>query len=89
VNKRSMFLVLLMSTAPPAYAQNNSGSTPAQTTPNSGAGVQGMPGSKSGSAVRPDRSTNQLTGTAAQDASKVPGMPGNKSGPAVKSPNSK
>ena len=89
MNKRSMFLVLLMSAALPAYAQNNSGSTPAQTAPNSGAGVQGIPGSKSGPAVRSDRSTNQPTGTAGQDASKVPGMPGNKSGPAVKSPNSK
>ena len=89
MNKQSMFFVLLMSAAVPAYAQNNSGSTPAQTAPNSGAGAQGIPGSKSGPAIRSDRSSNQPTGTAGQDAFKVPGMPGNKSGPAVKSPNSK
>ena len=64
MNKQSMFFVLLMSAAVPAYAQNNSGSTPAQTAPNSGAGAQGIPGSKSGPAIRSDRSSNQPTGTA-------------------------
>jgi hypothetical protein len=46
----------------------------AQTTtaPNSGAGVPGLPGNKSGP-VRPDQSN-------------VPGLPGNKSGPALQPP---
>jgi hypothetical protein len=72
------------------------GTASAQTTPgsagssNSGAGVQGMPGNKSGPAVRSGSSTStQQTGSAGQDASKIQGMPGNKSGPAAKSPNSK
>ena len=73
-------------------AQTTSGSagTAAPTAPNSGAGVQGMPGNKSGPAVRSGNSTsNQPTGAATQDASKIPGMPGNKGGPAAKPPTSK
>jgi curli biogenesis system outer membrane secretion channel CsgG len=89
VKKISVVIALLLAGALPVYAQSSSGSTPAPTAPNSGAGVQGMPGNKSGPAVRTDRSTNQPTGTAGQDASKVPGTPGSKSGPAAKSPNSK
>ena len=49
-------------------------------TPNSGAGVQGMPGNKSGPAVNGKTSGEQSSG-ANQDTSKVPGLPGNKSGP--------
>jgi hypothetical protein len=87
VNKGLIAIALLV--ALPAYAQNSSGSAPTPTAPNSGAGVQGMPGNKSGPAARSDRNTNQPTGTAGQDASKVPGMPGSKSGPTAKSLNSK
>ena len=73
-----------------ASAQTTSGSAGSPTGPNSGAGVQGMPGNKSGPAVRSGSNTsNQQTGSTGQDASKVQGMPGNKSGPAVKSPSSK
>ncbi len=57
---------------------------------NSGAGIPGKPGGKSGPAVRPP---NTATGSAVtsdegrnQDAAKVPGLPGSKSGPAVKPP---
>jgi hypothetical protein len=54
----------------------------AQTT-GTCAGVQGMPGNKSGPAGK--NSTEQSGGTA-QDQSKVPGMPGNKSGPPAQKP---
>jgi EF hand len=56
----------------------------AQTTtaPNSGAGVPGLPGNKSGPAVRPGEQSNVRP-----DQSKVPGLPGSKSGPAQVSPN--
>jgi hypothetical protein len=56
----------------------------AQTTGNSGAGVQGMPGNKSGPAVKKNQN-EQSTGVS-QDQSKVPGLPGNKSGPAPEKP---
>jgi hypothetical protein len=49
----------------------------AQTSTNSGAGVPGKPGSKSGPAMTKS------------DQSNVKGMPGNKSGPAVKAPSQK
>jgi EF hand len=57
------------------------GSALAQTSPNSGAGVPGLPGNKSGPAVKP----GEVTGVR-PDQSKVPGLPGNKSGPAVQPP---
>jgi hypothetical protein len=58
----------------------------AQTTgsPNSGAGVQGMPGNKSGPAVKPQTPAGGQSSGVSQDQSKVPGLPGNKSGPAEK-----
>jgi hypothetical protein len=58
--------------------------------PNSGAGIPGKPGGKSGPAVKPP---NETTGSAVspdegrnRDVAKVPGLPGSKSGPAVKPP---
>lgn len=65
------------------------------SVPNSGAGIPGKPGSKSGPAMRPPSATtgsganpdNQRSGN--QDAAKVPGLPGSKSGPAASSPASK
>ena len=70
--------VLLLSAAlggPAALAQTT-------TAPNSGAGVPGLPGNKSGPAVRPGEQSNVRP-----DQSKVPGLPGSKSGPAQVSPN--
>jgi hypothetical protein len=61
---------------------------------NSGAGIAGQPGNKSGPSANSSAST---TGSATaspaqapsgQDAAKVPGLPGSKSGPAVRSPDS-
>ena len=69
--------VLLLGTlggAPAALAQTT-------TAPNSGAGVPGLPGNKSGPAVRPGEQSNVRP-----DQSNVPGLPGNKSGPALQPP---
>jgi hypothetical protein len=69
--------VLLVGTviSGPAFAQTTS-------TPNSGAGVQGMPGNKSGPAAKPQQNPSGQSSGVNQDPSKVPGLPGNKSGPA-------
>lgn len=64
---------------PAAFAQNAG-------APNSGAGVQGMPGNKSGPAAKPQAPAGGSSGVS-QDQSKVPGLPGNKSGPAQKPAN--
>jgi hypothetical protein len=59
---------------------------------NSGAGIAGQPGNKSGPpANSADGTTGSGTASTApspsgQDASKVPGLPGSKSGPAVRPP---
>ena len=86
----AIFALLPFVTAP-ALAQNApppSASTPSSA--NSGAGTPGLPGSKSGPAVRPSndgRATpNNQDANRNQDASKVPGLPGSKSGPAVRPP---
>jgi hypothetical protein len=59
---------------PVALSQNT-------TAPNSGAGVPGLPGNKSGPAVNPGKQFNVRP-----DQSNVPGLPGNKSGPALQPP---
>ena len=59
---------------------------------NSGAGIPGKPGSKSGPAAKSSPETtgsdmnDQNRAVRQQDSSKIPGQPGNKSGPAVKPP---
>jgi hypothetical protein len=90
-------LSVLSFIATPAFAQNAMPNQQQPAGPNSGAGIAGQPGSKSGPAVK---SPNSTTGSGAnsdnrpnerlgnQDAAKVPGLPGGKSGPAVKSPSS-
>jgi hypothetical protein len=79
------------STADGAAANAPSGS-------NSGAGIAGQPGSKSGPAVKSPNSTTgsgassdaqRSQGSGNQDAAKVPGLPGSKSGPAVKPPSAR
>ena len=62
-------------TGPAALAQTTG-------TPNSGAGVQGLPGNKSGSAAKPEQNPSGQSSGVSQDQSKVPGLRGNKSGPA-------
>ena len=85
----AILTVLPLVLTAPALAQNAQ-SQPQPTSPNSGAGISGQPGGKSGPAVKPSDAT---TGSGVdsgqgrnQDAAKVPGLPGSKSGPAVKSP---
>ena len=58
---------------------------------NSGAGIAGQPGNKSGPPANPSAGTTGSAGNApaqssTQDASKVPGLPGSKSGPSVRPP---
>ena len=76
---RIMTLLIAATTvigAPAALAQTT-------TATNSGAGVPGSPGDKSGPAVKPGEHNPTVSG---QDQSKVPGLPGNKSGPAPQKP---
>jgi hypothetical protein len=69
-------LLAVLLASPVAYAQSNS---------NSGAGVAGKPGSKSGPATT-NSGTGSANGSTSTDQSKVKGLPGNKSGPAAKAP---
>jgi hypothetical protein len=72
----AVLLVVAVVGGPAALAQTT-------TAPNSGAGVPGSPGNKSGPAVKPGEHNPTISG---QDQSKVPGLPGNKSGPAPQKP---
>jgi|SRR5262245_8787735 len=59
------------------------------TSPNSGAGIPGQPGNKSGPAAKkPETTGSDASSKPSQDVSKIPGKPGSKSGPADKSPSS-
>jgi hypothetical protein len=80
----------------PASAQNTAPTAGGQVTvpsgQNSGAGIPGKPGSKSGLAAKSSSETtgsdmnDQNRAVRQQDSSKIPGQPGNKSGPAVRPP---
>jgi hypothetical protein len=84
----AILTILPLALTAPALAQNAQQQQP--TSPNSGAGVTGQPGSKSGPAAKsPSATTGSGVGESRnQDAAKVPGLPGSKSGPAVKPPSS-
>ena len=73
----------------PALAQspNTTGQTSVPSAQNSGAGIPGQPGSKSGPAARPQGTDNGNTAVRQQDSAGIPGKPGSKSGPSAK-PNS-
>lgn len=80
----------LATPAATAFAQTTSGQNNGNVTlphGNSGAGVNGMQGNKSGPAPKASSTTgaNVDNGgrTGAQDAAKIPGKPGGKAGPAV------
>ena len=77
----SLIIAATVIGAPAAIAQTTA-------TPNSGAGVQGMPGNKSGPATKNsgDQSSGTTQSSGGQDTSKVQGMPGNKSGPPAEKP---
>jgi hypothetical protein len=55
------------------------------TPPNSGAGIAGQPGGKSGPAAKSTPGSDQRN-PATQDTSKIQGKSGSKSGPAVNPP---
>ena len=98
----AMFRLLMGATvlaivALPASAQTTAPSGGGQVTApsggqNSGAGIPGKPGSKSGPAVKPSGETtgsdmsDHNRAVRQQDSSKIPGQPGNKSGPSVRPP---
>jgi hypothetical protein len=72
---------------PSAFAQSPSQDNAEQRPNNSGAGVPGLPGNKSGPAHRPEGMTQDgHTPAPSPDQSNVPGLPGTKSGPAVRPP---
>lgn len=80
--------------APVVFAQTSKPDvSTAPSSQNSGAGIAGQPGSKSGPAAKSGGTVgtgagmNQQNPTVQQqDTSKVQGMPGNKSGPAARRP---
>jgi len=81
--------IALASFMPAAFAQNSQPNTPTANPPSSGAGVSGLPGGKSGPAVKSGTvgsSSTEDSTVRQQDATKVQGLPGNKSGPAEKQP---
>ena len=61
----------------------------AESNTNSGAGVAGKPGSKSGAAMTKSGPGSSNQSGTNPDQSNVKGMPGNKSGPAAKPPSRK
>jgi hypothetical protein len=89
-------LMLSVGTVTAAAQTANPSGTGQVTTPsgqNSGAGIPGKPGGKSGPPVRPPSATTGAGASSGeqhndavrqQDSSKIPGQPGNKSGPAAK-----
>ena len=58
------------------------------TKPNSGAGIAGQPGNKSGPAAKKPETTGSDANRPPQDSSNIPGKPGSKSGPVQRSPSS-
>jgi len=57
-------------------------------SPNSGAGIPGQPGNKSGPPVKKPETMGSDANRTPADSSNIPGKPGSKSGPAVRSPSS-
>jgi hypothetical protein len=71
---------------PSAFAQSPSQDNAGQRPNNSGAGVPGLPGNKSGPTHRPNGMNQDAHTGTSPDQSNVPGLPGTKSGPAVQPP---
>ena len=84
----TMPLVVLVAilVGPSAFAQSPSQDNAGKLN-NSGAGVPGLPGNKSGPAHRQSGMTQDAhTPGTSPDQSNVPGFPGTKSGPTVQPP---
>jgi hypothetical protein len=78
------FIDRVMHTVP-----GGSGQVTVPSAQNSGAGIPGQPGNKSGPAAKSSSATTgsgNNEGVREQDSAKIPGLPGSKSGPAVKPP---
>jgi hypothetical protein len=77
---------------PPSAQSTVPGGSGQVTVPsgqNSGVGIPGQPGNKSGPAAKSSSATTgsgNNEGVREQDSAKIPGLPGSKSGPAVKPP---
>ena len=82
-------VIMALPAAAQTTAPNPSGQNAAPTSPNSGAGIPGKPGNKSGPSVKPSPGAGGTTGSSAQDPSNIPGKPGSKSGPTQKPPAAK
>lgn len=90
----SVVALVVTISSPAALAQTQKPDvSAAPSAQNSGAGIAGQPGNKSGPAVKPGQGTigstapNQQNPTVQQqDTSNIKGMPGNKSGPPAKQP---
>ncbi|TMJ78006.1 MAG: hypothetical protein E6G79_23660 [Alphaproteobacteria bacterium] len=88
----SALAVALSTLALPAFAQTDKPNVSTPSAQNSGAGIAGQPGNKSGppakkGTVGSSSTSNPENPTASnQDAAKVKGLPGNKSGPPAKKP---
>ena len=81
-----LVVLVALLVGPSAVAQSPSQDNAAQR-PNSGAGVPGLPGNKSGPAHRQSGMTQDAhTPGTSPDQSNVPGLPGTKSGPTVRPP---
>jgi hypothetical protein len=90
VGPLALLIAALPVTAMGQTTSPNSQDRVTPTSPNSGAGIQGQPGNKSGPAAkRPGTTGSDVnSGTSTQDTSKIPGKPGGKSGPPARSPSS-
>jgi hypothetical protein len=94
--RRMIIAVALASVVlvPAAIAQHKeSDVSTAPSAQNSGAGIAGQPGGKSGPAAKPGTIGSGLSSSnqgnpavQQQDPAKIPGLPGNKSGPPEKQP---
>ena len=89
-----MAILALAISGPAALAQTtNPGVSTTPDAPNSGAGIAGQPGNKSGPAAKPGETVGSAAGAnqqnstdQMQDTSNIKGLPGNKSGPSAKQP---
>src|SRR5438105_3238374 len=90
----SAIALTLMVLSPAALAQTTQPDvSSAPSAHNSGAGIPGQRGNKSGPAVKPGETVGSSSTTEqrnlsvqSQDPSNIKGLPGNKSGPSVKEP---
>jgi hypothetical protein len=88
----AVFAMLTLAASAQNTAPQGGGQVTVPSGQNSGAGIPGKPGNKSGPAVKPSGETtgsdmsDHNRAVRQQDSSKIPGQPGNKSGPSAKPP---